>query len=133
MTRETGGFEVASKITLVLQANRLVLLRPFKYKNGEKKGIDKSLVQPKMTADPYEILTTYQYFNYFLTDKMLEENAFENNQYHIQGHGEALKPQFFGQELEKVIDEILGWCPDYEILGWCPAGPVLPHGENVPL
>ena len=64
---------------------------------------------------------------------MLEENAFENNQYHIQGHGEALKPQFFGQELEKVIDEILGWCPDYEILGWCPAGPVLPHGEKVPL
>ena len=22
---------------------------------------------------------------------------------------------------------------DYEILGWCPAGPVLPHGEKVPL
>ena len=22
---------------------------------------------------------------------------------------------------------------DFEILGWCPAGPVLPHGEKVPL
>ena len=22
---------------------------------------------------------------------------------------------------------------DYEMLGWCPAGPVLPHGEKVPL
>ena len=22
---------------------------------------------------------------------------------------------------------------DIEILGWCPAGPVLPHGEKVPL
>ena len=22
---------------------------------------------------------------------------------------------------------------DYEILGWCPAGPVLPHGQKVPL
>ena len=22
---------------------------------------------------------------------------------------------------------------DSEILGWCPAGPVLPHGEKVPL
>ena len=35
--------------------------------------------------------------------------------------------------------EILGWLwntglsRDYEILGWCPAGPVLPHGEKVPL
>ena len=25
-------------------------------------------------------------------------------------------------------------CPqDITILGWCPAGPVLPHGEKVPL
>ena len=22
---------------------------------------------------------------------------------------------------------------DFEILGWCPVGPVLPHGEKVPL
>ena len=22
---------------------------------------------------------------------------------------------------------------DFEILGWCPPGPVLPHGEKVPL
>ena len=22
---------------------------------------------------------------------------------------------------------------DFEILGWCPAGPVIPHGEKVPL
>ena len=77
-------------------------LRPFEYKNREKKGTDKSFVQPKTTADPLEILATYQYFNYFLTDKMLEENAFETNQYHIQSHGEALKPQFFEQELEVI-------------------------------
>ena len=32
---------------------------------------------------------------------MLEEAAFETNQYHIQSHGEALKPKFPGQELEK--------------------------------
>ena len=26
-----------------------------------------------------------------------------------------------------------GFLKDFEILGWCPVGPVLPHGEKVPL
>ena len=29
--------------------------------------------------------------------------------------------------------ESLGSPQDFEVLGWCPAGPVLPHGEKVPL
>ena len=37
---------------------------------------------------------------------------------------------FFAKEGQKN----LSFYPrDYEILGWCPAGPVLPHGEKVPL
>ena len=64
---------------------------------------DISFVEPEMTPDPHEILTPYQCFKLFITDKMLEETAFETNQYHIQSYGEALKLQFSGQELEKFI------------------------------
>ena len=38
---------------------------------------NKSFVEPEMTPDPHEILTPYQYFKLFITDKMLEETAFE--------------------------------------------------------
>ena len=47
--------------------------------------------------------------------------------------------QFQGGQLARDT-EIWGWCPandgypgDIEILGWCPAGPVLHHGEKMPL
>ena len=47
--------------------------------------------------------------------------------------------QFQGGQLARDT-QIWGWCPanngypgDIEILGWCPAGPVLPHGEKMPL
>ena len=32
---------------------------------------NKSFVEPEMTPDPHEILTPYQYFKLFITDKML--------------------------------------------------------------
>ena len=56
-----------------------------------------------MTSDPHEILTPYQYYKLFIASKRIEETVFERNQYHIQSHGKALKPQISGQVVEKFI------------------------------
>ena len=38
------------------------------------------------------------------------------------------------QEIKELIVVSYNRAPqDIEILGWCPVGPVLPHGEKVPL
>ena len=75
----------------------------YKWSKKDIGYFNKSFVEPEMTPDPHEILTPYQYFKLFITDKILEETAFETNQYHIQSHGKTLKLQFSGQELEKFI------------------------------
>ena len=46
----------------------------------------------------------------------------------------SLSEMLPGYVLEMNLKAPPGAVPqDFEILGWCPAGPVLPHGENVPL
>ena len=70
----------------------------YKWRKKDIGYFNESFVEPEMTPDPHEILTSYQYFKLFITDKMLEETAFERNQYHIQSHGKTLKLQFFGLE-----------------------------------
>ena len=73
--------------------------------------------------------------NWYTSEKLfwyLEENK--------TGACDITKPsqlkvlQFLMEDLlEKSLMEDLFLPQDYEILGWCPAGPVLPHGEKVPL
>ena len=54
----------------------------------------------------------------FLTDHVLHNKIITNEE-----AGEKKGTQGTTEQLPQ----------DIEILGWCPVGPVLPHGEKVPL
>ena len=47
--------------------------------------------------------------------------------------GEGVSLALVGHPSSDGVTIKMPYPRDFEILGWCPAGPVLPHGEKVPL
>ena len=48
-------------------------------------------------------------------------------------HGNKESPEKNFLASIKTVKSKVKYQTHFEILGWCPAGPVLPHGEKVPL
>ena len=76
-------------------------------------------------------------------DKTNNENISANNTL-VQEGDESGRMLSYGSspvvETYAMLDSCIegtfiekGFLKDFEILGWCPVGPVLPHGEKVPL
>ena len=75
-----------------------------------------------MRQSDHKLSKTF-YFILFFQKKVISS---QNNCVQVSWNG-------FNFKLYSYVGYYIRFPQDFETLGWCPVGPVLPHGEKVPL